>query len=201
MILRAPLVLLPQDPPHRGVEDTEQKPRTSGTPTRATRAPWSRSSRSSPWRRMALTLRRLRQRPTPTFDSHGAPRSRLRAGLRKDAGHEPATPDRSRIPHLVRSAARKARKVVHAGATALSNATPGKAPRVRQPAGRACHQPEVTVQKATRPRRTVEALSHAEALRENGFTVFRACSLRRSACEPGGPVQGRGWDPAGPALH
>jgi ectoine hydroxylase-related dioxygenase (phytanoyl-CoA dioxygenase family) len=88
-------------------------------------------------------------------------------------GVNQATPDKSRIPRLVRSAARKARKVVHAGATALSNAT-GEQRREsgNQPAA-ASAQPEVTVPKATRPRRTVEALSHAEALRENGFTVFR----------------------------
>jgi hypothetical protein len=70
-----------------------------------------------------------------------------------------AMPDKSRITHVVRSAARGARHVFHAGATALSNAT-GERRRERG------NEPATA-------RRTVEPLSHAEALRENGFTVFR----------------------------
>jgi Phytanoyl-CoA dioxygenase (PhyH) len=83
-----------------------------------------------------------------------------------------AMPDKSRIPHLVRSVARRARNVVHAGATALSNATGvGRGESGSDPAASA--QPEVAVPKPSQPGRTVEPLSHAEALRENGFTVFR----------------------------
>jgi Phytanoyl-CoA dioxygenase (PhyH) len=91
---------------------------------------------------------------------------------------------KSRLTRLARSTARKARRVVHAGATALSNAT---AERPRTPAKKAAPKPAAASgqpPKATpkptqapapapRPRRQVDPLSHAEALRENGFTVFR----------------------------
>jgi ectoine hydroxylase-related dioxygenase (phytanoyl-CoA dioxygenase family) len=91
-----------------------------------------------------------------------------------------ASSKKSRVKSLVKSAARRARRAVHAGATLVSNATAERprnaAAEPRAASGpRAVATPKQTVAPAAAPKppRRVEPISHAEALRENGFTVFR----------------------------
>ena len=73
--------------------------------------------------------------------------------------------DKSRFTSLAKSAARKARQTVHAAATAVGKVT--------------AEPPSATVKSTSAPApapmspREVEPISHAEALRENGFTIFR----------------------------